>query len=176
MSSVARALQRAAAPMIDFRSALGALSGAGVRFVLVGGAAATAHGAARLTQDLDVVYARDTENLSRLAAALASHQPYLRGAPPGLPFRWDADTLRHGLNFTLQTAIGDIDLLGEIAGGGRYEDLRPASIEIELFGVKCLCLDLPKLIAVKRAAGRPKDFEAIAELEALLEERDQSEK
>ena len=31
-------------------------------------------------------------------------------------------------------------------------------------------LDLDKLIEVKRAAGRPKDFEAIAELEAIREE------
>jgi len=42
---------------------------------------------------------------------------------------------------------------------------------MEFFGYPALCLDLPWLIRVKRAAGRPKDLEAIAELEALLEER-----
>jgi hypothetical protein len=157
--------------MIDFAAALRALAGGAVRFILVGGAAATAHGAARLTQDLDVVYARDLPNLERLAAALAPHRPYLRGAPPGLPFRWDAITLDRGLNFTLTTDIGDIDLLGEIVGGGRYEQLAPHSQKLSLFGVDCLCLDLPTLIDVKRAAGRPKDLEAIAELEALLEDR-----
>jgi hypothetical protein len=41
------------------------------------------------------------------------------------------------------------------------------SFEIELFGVHCLCLGLEKLIQVKRAAGRPKDFEALAELESI---------
>jgi hypothetical protein len=41
-----------------------------------------------------------------------------------------------------------------------------------LLRLKCHCLKLEKLIEVKRAAGRPKDFEAIAELEALREERD----
>lgn len=61
---------------------------------------------------------------------------------------------------------------GEIAGGGTYEDLLPASYEADLLGVSCRCLGLDKLIDVKRAAGRPKDLEAIAELEALREERE----
>jgi len=155
--------------VIDFRGLLRSLSEAGVQFIIVGGAAATAHGAARLTQDLDIVYRRDAENLKRLAAALSPHEPYLRGAPPDLPFLFDAETLRRGLNFTLTSKLGDVDLLGEIAGGGAHDDLLPDSIEIELFGIRCRCLGLRKLIEGKRAAGRPKDFEAIAELEALLE-------
>jgi predicted nucleotidyltransferase len=155
--------------VIDFRGLLRSLAEAGVQFIIVGGAAATAHGAARLTQDLDIVYRRDAENLKRLAAALSPHEPYLRGAPPDLPFLFDAETLRRGLNFTLTSKLGDVDLLGEIAGGGAHDDLLPDSIEIELFGIRCRCLGLRKLIEVKRAAGRPKDFEAIAELEALLE-------
>jgi predicted nucleotidyltransferase len=157
--------------MTDFAAALRALVGGGVKFILVGGAAATAHGAARLTQDLDVVYARDRENLARVASALAPYHPYLRGAPPGLPFRFDAVTLDRGLNFTLTTALGDLDLLGEIVGGGGYEQLVSHSQPMNLFGVDCACLNLRKLIEVKRAAGRPKDLEAIAELEALLDER-----
>ena len=158
--------------MFDASALLEALTRAHVDFVVVGGAAATAHGSARLTQDVDVVYARDAENLKRVVTALAPLAPYLRGAPPGLPFRWDADTLKRGLNFTLTTSLGSIDLLGEIAGGGTFEALRDRSASIEVFGVRCLCLDLDTLIRVKRAAGRPKDFEAIAELEVLREERD----
>ncbi len=102
--------------------------------------------------------------------ALAPLSPYLRGAPPGLPFRWDEDTLRRGLNFTLTTSRGDIDLLGEIIGGG-YADLLPHTLEVVVFGMTVRCLGLDKLIEVKRAAGRPKDLEAIAELEAIREER-----
>jgi hypothetical protein len=158
--------------MTDFRRLLEALSVANVDFVIVGGLASTAHGSARLTQDIDIVYSRSAENLKRLAAALAPHHPYLRGAPPGLPFLWDDTTLRRGLNFTLTTTIGDIDLLGEITGGGRFEDLISHTVELEMFGLACRCLDLPTLIHVKRAAGRPKDLEVLAELEALLEERD----
>lgn len=156
---------------IDFHALLQALATAGVEFIIVGGAAATAHGSARLTEDLDAVYRRTPENVQRLVSALSPYQPYLRGAPPGLPFKWDEKTIWNGLNFTLTTKLGAIDFLGEITGGGAYDDLLPYSIELQLFGVTCLCLGLERLIYVKRAAGRPKDFEAIAELEAILEER-----
>ncbi len=158
--------------MVDFGGILRALDDARVRHILIGGAAATAHGAARLTQDIDVVYDRAVDNLERLVAALTPHDPYLRGAPPGLPFLFDVETIERGLNFTLTTALGPLDLLGEVTGGGGYSDLLPHAIEVEAFGVSCRCLDLPKLILVKRAAGRPKDLEAIAELEAILDERD----
>lgn len=156
--------------MTDFAGLLGALVRGGVEFVLVGGAAATVHGSTRLTLDLDVVYGRDAANMERLVAALAPLEPCLRGAPAGLPFRLDAATVRAGLNFTLTTRLGDLDLLGEIAGGGGYEALLPHTIEIEVFGLRFRCLGLDKLIEVKRAAGRPKDLEAISELEMLREE------
>lgn len=157
--------------MTDFRGLLSALSDAGVEFILVGGVAATAHGSARLTLDVDVVYRRSPGSIERLVTALAPLHPYLRGVPPGLPFLWDARTLRSGLNFTLTTDLGDLDLLGEIVGGGRFEDLVPRTVGIRVFGMECRCLDLDTLIHVKRAAGRPKDLEAIAELEAIREER-----
>lgn len=161
--------------MTDFPALLRALSEAGVEYILVGGVAATVHGSARLTQDLDVVYRRSEENLNRLVQALAPHRPYLRGAPPGLPFRWEARTIRQGLNFTLTTDLGEIDFFGELTGGGRYEDLLPDCVKITVFGIECRCLGLERLIQVKRAAGRPKDLEAIAELEAIREQRERGE-
>src|SRR5438094_7801341 len=54
----------------------------------------------------------------------------------------------------LTTSLGEIALLGEIAGRGRYEDLVAHATEVEAFGVTCRCVTLPKLIALKRAAGR----------------------
>jgi hypothetical protein len=39
------------------------------------------------------------------------------------------------------------------------------------FGVFCWVVMLKRLIQLKRAAGRPKDLEVIAELQALLEGR-----
>jgi len=115
---------------------------------------------------------RLAEEARRAARKIApSHSPYLRGAPRGLPFRWDEATLHRGLNFTLTTTVGDIDLLGEITGGRNYEAILPHTVVLDLFGRTCRCLDLPTLILVKLAAGRPKDLEVIAELQVLLEER-----
>jgi hypothetical protein len=156
--------------MTDFARLLAALHEGEVECIVVGGLAATIHGSARLTQDVDVSYARSDANLERLVRALAPLEPYLRGAPPGLPFEWSVATLRAGLNFALTTSAGSLDLLGEIAGGGRYENLLPHTIVVELFGHEVRCLDLESLIRTKRAAGRPRDLEAIAELEALREE------
>ncbi len=157
--------------MTDFERLIGLLVESGVDFILVGGVAATVHGSTRLTLDIDVVYARNAANLDRLVAALEPFEPYPRGAPAGLPFHWDRRTLDRGLNFTLTTTLGDIDLLGEIIGGGAFDDLAADAIQIELLGQRCLCLSLDRLIDVKRAAGRPKDYESLAELEALRDER-----
>jgi len=154
----------------EFTRLLETLVGNDVRFIVVGGVAATVHGSARLTQDLDVVYARDETNLSRLVDALSPLQPYLRGAPEGLPFAFDVETLAAGLNFTLTTTLGDLDLLGEITGGGGYEKLVGDAIVVQLDEVDFLCLALQRLIDVKRAAGRPKDLETIAELEIIRDE------
>ncbi len=157
--------------MIDFPNLLQLLAEHEVEFIIIGGVAAVIHGSSRLTQDLDIVYLRSPQNLERLVQALAGQAPYLRGAPPGLPFKWSVATLDMGLNFTLETKVGALDLLGEVTGGGRYEDLYPHSIEVEVFGIWCRCLDLRMLIQTKRAAGRPKDLEAIAELELIWEEQ-----
>lgn len=155
----------------EFEGLIGALGSEGVEYILVGGLAATVHGSARATYDVDVVYARSPANIDRLVRALAPLHPYLRDAPPGLPFRFDAETVRRGLNFTLTTSLGPLDALGEITGGGTYESLLPDTVTITLFGQDCRCLSLDRLIEAKRAAGRPRDLEAIAELEALREER-----
>jgi hypothetical protein len=139
-----------------------------VRFIIIGGVAATAHGSARVTYDLDMLYARDAANIERLIAALSPFHPYLRGAPPGLPFAWDARTVTAGLNFTLTTTLGSVDFLGEVAGIGSYEDAAPHASAMVLDGKhESLVLDLDWLIRSKRAAGRPKDLEVLAELELL---------
>jgi len=161
--------------MAELRALLEALCSHGVDCIVIGGVAARIHGSARFTQDLDIVYSRAPENLERLVRALARAQPYLRGAPPGLPFRWDAKTLKMGLNFTLVTSLGDLDVLGEVPGGGSFEELNEHAETVEVLGLTCRCVDLPTLIRLKKAAGRPKDLEAIAELEAIREEQEKGE-
>ena len=83
------------------------------------------------------VHRRHAQNIDRLVLALTPYHPYLRGAPAGLSFRWDAPTIQSGLNFTLTTDLGDLDLLGEITGGGGYESHQPHSLAIRVFGVEC---------------------------------------
>ena len=74
------------------------------------------------------------------------------------------------MNFTLVTDAGDLDLLGEMSGGGGYDDLLPHAVTKRAFARDRTVLSLPALIKAKRAAGRVKDFDALAELEALAEE------
>jgi hypothetical protein len=104
-----------------------------------------------------------------LAGALAPFYPALRGAPSGIPFIWDRNTLRNGLNFTLSTELGDIDLLGEIAGIGSFHEVKVKSRNVEMYGFPFAILTLNGLIEAKRAAGRDKDLRILPELEALLE-------
>lgn len=155
--------------MIDFEQALTVLAHAQVRLVIVGGLAVTIHGSAYITSDLDFCYARDAENLAHLARALQPYQPRLRGAPMGLPFRFDEQTLKSGLNFTLTTELGDLDLLGEVTGIGDYAAAKLVSMPVQLFGHDFDVLTLEALIVSKRAAGRVKDLLVLPELEALGE-------
>ena len=155
----------------DFGALIRCLSDGGVEFIIVGGVAGTIHGASRATADLDVVYRRTPENMARVVRALSGIAPYPRGAPPGLPFTFDDRTIGMGVNFTLSTSLGLIDLLGEMTGGGPYDMLLPSTEAGDVYGRTCRFLALDKLIVVKRAAGRPKDFEAIAELELIRDER-----
>lgn len=155
----------------EFERILEALLKGGVDFILIGGVAGNVHGSARVTYDLDVVYSRSRENLRRLVGTLQPYSPYLRGAPPGLPFTFDEQTIRNGLNFTLTTTLGDFDLLGEVTGGGTFMELQNYTQQIREGALSFACVTLERLIQLKRAAGRPKDLEAIAELHAILEER-----
>src|SRR6266849_153326 len=100
---------------------------AGVEFVVIGGAAMGLQGSAHLTKDIDFCYARTSKNMERLAKALEPFHPILRGAPPGLPFRFDSKTIANGLNFTLTTDLGDLDFLGEVSGLGFFQDVLGAS-------------------------------------------------
>jgi hypothetical protein len=154
----------------DFLSIIKLLSGHGVDFIVVGGIAANLFGSARLTYDLDIVYSRTEENLRKIVTAFARANPYLRGAPSGLPFKLDFRTLKNGLNFTLTTDLGPIDLLGEIPGARSYEELLEDSLEINESGLRFRCVTLRRLIQLKNAAGRPKDLESLAELNAILED------
>jgi hypothetical protein len=158
---------------MQFEKAIQVLCEAGVDFVVIGGLSATLHGSAQVTYVLDICYSRSSVNLRRLTESLAPFHPRPRGFPADLPFVWDDGTLRNGTIFTLQTDIGEIDLLAEVTGVGTFDDVKNHSIIVEAFGRQISTLDLPGLIQAKRAAGREKDLSVLAELESLLEAGEQ---
>jgi hypothetical protein len=141
--------------------------------VVIGGAAASAHGLPHLTYDLDICYDRGRDNIEHLANALEPFHPRLRGVGNHLPFRLDSATIANGMNFTLSTDLGDIDLLGEVTGIGGYKEAKAISVSLVLFGLECSVLSLDGLIKSKRATSRPKDLLTLPEIEALREIGDQ---
>lgn len=159
---------------IDFDplAALRMLVGHGVRFVLIGGYAGTMHGWALITGDLDICYARDAENLERLAAALNDLGARLRGpgVPGDLPFILDATTLRLGDSLTFETDLGNLDILETPSGTSGFEDLIASAATVDLEGLVISVASLDDLIRMKRAAGRPKDLLQLEHLGALREE------
>jgi hypothetical protein len=145
-----------------------------VRFVVIGGIAANLRGSTTLTQDIDVCYARDADNLGRLAKALKELKARLRVVPSDVPFVLDAKTLAMGDHFTFVTIVGSLDILGHPSGiPGGYEELERAADELELGGFKVKVASIDDLIRMKRAAGRPKDLIELEVLGALRDEIDE---
>jgi predicted nucleotidyltransferase len=143
----------------------------GVEFLVIGGQAAALWGSPVPTYDVDLCYRRTADNLARLAGALKELHPTLRGAPPDLPFRLDAQSLALGANFTFNTDYGPLDLLGWVEPLGTYEELAPRAERIAAGPVNLLTISLDDLIAVKKHIGRPKDQVALLQLEALKQLR-----
>lgn len=156
-----------------FEAILAALVARGVRFVLVGGVAATIHGSARFTSDIDLCYDTAPDNVDRLIALLTEWKAYLRGVEPGLPFILDQRTFRTTPLLTLTSTMGAIDLLDQVPGVGDYGDALAGSEPVRIGPIEFRALTLEALIASKRAARRKKDLEHLIELEAILALRGQ---
>lgn len=153
--------------MKELLEILKVLYDAHLEFVVIGGAAMHLQGSAYVTKDVDFCYARTPQNIKRLVGALAPYHPSLRGAPPDLPFTFDARTVTQGMNFTLSTALGNLDFLGEVSGLGSYEHVKSHADVRLIGGMEIAILSLPGLIKSKKAAARPKDLYVLPELEAL---------
>lgn len=159
-------------PLLQADLILGALCDGEVRFVLIGGLASQVHGSPSLTGDVDVCFALDGENLVRLARALESLAAIRREMPAGLSAPIDARALGAGDVFALSTRYGDLDLLAHPDPGLDFEALVGRSIAAEVLGVEVRVASLEDLMAMKRAAGRPKDRIELEILGALREELD----
>jgi predicted nucleotidyltransferase len=159
-----------------FETILAALKARNIRFVLVGGVAATIHGSARFTNDIDVCYDTAPDNVDRLVSLLTEWQAYLRGIEPGLPFILDRRTFRTTPLLTLTSTMGAIDLLDKIPGVGDYRAAVARSEWVRVGATEFRALTLEALIASKKAARRKKDLEHLIELETILALRKRSKK
>lgn len=152
---------------MSFATLLQGLKSADVKFVVIGGLAAAAHGSRRVTDDVDICYENSSANLVRLANVLNNWSAYPRGIESGLPFFMDERQLRTTPIMTLVTSEGFIDVLDVVKGVGGFAKCRERSKRVESFDIRFRILDLDALIDAKRAAGRPKDIDQLPELEAL---------
>jgi predicted nucleotidyltransferase len=139
----------------------------GVEFIVIGGQAEWVYGSPRVTLDVDLCYRRTPANLERLAAALREIKPTLRNAPADLPFIIDARTLEMGSNFTFETPIVDLDLLGWVEPIGDYEALNKKAVRLRIGDMEMAVIDLDDLIRIKEHVGRTKDQAALVQLLAI---------
>ena len=146
---------------------LGRLADADVDFVVIGAIAVVAHGHIRTTRDLDITYATDQDNLDALGRVLVALDARLRGVAEVVPFVPDGRTLRRSEILTLETSEGSLDLLATPPGAPPYSTLRERAERIELDAHQVLVASVDDLIAMKRAAGRPRDLEDIEALEQI---------
>ncbi len=152
---------------LDAERILERLTARGVDFVIIGGIALVLHGSASTTHDLDICFATDDGNLTALGNALLDLNARLRGVADDVPFVPDAATLRRIEVLTLSTDAGDLDVLAHPSGAPRYATLRTRAERLQLGAFAVLTASVEDLIAMKSAAGRPKDLAAVEELRSI---------
>lgn len=155
----------------DFAATLRALNEGGVKFAVVGGLAAVLNGAPVQTYDLDIVAARDSENVGRLLEVLATMDAIYR-MQPERRLKPDASHLSSTGHHNLITSNGPLDVLGTVGRGLSYEDLLPHTEEMEIGGgMRVRVLNLAKIVALKEELGGEKDLAVLPILRRTLEER-----
>jgi len=157
-------------PPYDAVAIISALQRHGVRFVLIGGVAASVHGSPLITEDLDITPDAAPDNFDAISAALTDLEAKLRTPQGPVEFPIDGKMLAGGSAWTLSTAAGAFDLVLEPAGTRGYADLRKTAVEYDLgVGQPVLVASLIDLIRMKEAAHRPKDIAALPALRQTLE-------
>ncbi len=153
--------------MANLEALLGRLVKHDVDFVIIGAYASVVHGATLVTHDVDICCSFTSRNLLKLQNAMAGLHPVHRLTPKRLPLQLTPAHCRGLKNLYLETDLGVIDCLGEVLGLGGFPVVKRQSVIINLDFGKCRVLGLEALIKAKRAMNRPRDREAIVQLEAL---------
>ncbi|HUQ04820.1 MAG TPA: hypothetical protein VM261_20100 [Kofleriaceae bacterium] len=156
-------------PAPRFKDVLEVLARHHVDFIVVGGVAAVLGGAPISTVDVDIVQARDPDNVGRLFAALTDLDARYRD-PGGRALRPDIAGLSGDGHHLLVTRSGPLDVLGRIGASESYAELVAESVEYAIDAMTIRVLGLAALIRTKEAAGRPKDHAVLAILKRTLAE------
>lgn len=149
-----------------------------VRYVLIGGLAATLRGSATPTFDIDITPAADSANLARLSAALTELDARIRvdGIPEGIPFSHDATSLAQMTTLNLVTRFGDLDIAFDPAGVADYSQWENDATLVTVLGVPVQVASLDDIIRSKEAADRDKDRLQLPMLRALQQRQHRMEK
>ncbi|HEX3528028.1 MAG TPA: hypothetical protein VH988_13270 [Thermoanaerobaculia bacterium] len=158
----------AESPSVKFLGLLRVLLRHGVDFFVVGGVAAQLEGAPILTLDLDILFDKAPENLSRLLSALHELKARYRD-PAGRHIEPDIDKLKTHRMHLLLTELGALDLLGSIGNGLTYQDLAGRTVVYALGQERVHVLELAAVIEMKRFANRDKDRAVLPVLQRTLE-------
>jgi hypothetical protein len=153
--------------MSDLRALLQRLTEHDVEFVVIGAFASVIHGVTLVTQDVDICCPFTPRNLLKLQKALADLRPVHRLTPQRLPLRLTRETRRGLKNLYLETDLGVLDCLSEVLGIGGFASVRKQSVIIDAGFGKCRVLGLDALIKAKQAMNRPRDREALIQLNAI---------
>jgi predicted nucleotidyltransferase len=153
--------------MSDLPSLLKRVSQAGIEFVIVGGFAGVVHGCSYLTQDIDICCIFAPDSLLALQEALADLHPVHRMTPGRKPLELTAKSASQFSNLYLDTDLGRLDCLSAIEGLGDFAQVKQASELFEGEGMRLHVLTLDALIKTKQALNRPRDREALRQLQAL---------
>jgi hypothetical protein len=140
-----------------------------VEFVIIGGLCGIMHGVTLVTTDLDICCRFAPENLYRIQAAVKDLHPSHRLAANKLPLELTDELCSRLRNLYLQTDLGKLDCLSEVAGVGDYETVRRNSVTFKMSYGEFRILNLDAAIASKEAVGRERDLAAVRQLRAIKE-------
>jgi hypothetical protein len=149
------------------------LKDSGLDFVVIGGVCVVFHGAALATFDLDICCAFNMENVLKIESALKDFHPAHRLTPNKLPLEMTRSAFGDLKNLYLQTDLGKIDCLGEVAGIGNFDAVKKQSIVASMSYGEFRFLSIDALIAAKKAVGREHDWAAVRRLTAIKERKEQ---